>query len=93
MPHFSHVKCHLQLVIMDWKKVDGDGQQSRQHLRLSLKQCHGNIFVYDHGPTSGKLFAVGDRIVDVDGRHFASTVEMKDYVLWTFNNRVRSVLT
>uniref|UniRef100_A0A0M3HN37 PDZ domain-containing protein n=1 Tax=Ascaris lumbricoides TaxID=6252 RepID=A0A0M3HN37_ASCLU len=76
-----------RLVIMEWKKVDSDGQQSRQHLRLSLKQCNGNLFIYDHGPTSGKLFAVGDRVVDVDGRHFASTVEVKDYILWTFNNR------
>ncbi|KHN84355.1 hypothetical protein Tcan_15043 [Toxocara canis] len=76
-----------RLVIVDWKKANVDGHRSRQHLRLSLKQCNGSIFVYDHGPTSGKLFAVGDRIIDIDGRHFVTTVELKDHILWTFDNR------
>ncbi|VDK18408.1 unnamed protein product, partial [Anisakis simplex] len=85
----EELRDELKMVIMDWKKEGNDkGHLSRQHLRLSLKQCNrSSIFVYDHGPVSGRLFSVGDRFIDVDGKHFTAVTELRDYILWSFNKR------
>lgn len=72
-------------VIVDWKKDDQGIAQ--QHLHLAFKQSNSSIYVYDHGPSSGKHFAVGDRIVDVDGKAYSKAIEIRDQILWSRHNK------
>uniref|UniRef100_A0A0R3QPK8 Helitron_like_N domain-containing protein n=1 Tax=Brugia timori TaxID=42155 RepID=A0A0R3QPK8_9BILA len=60
-------------VIVDWKK--NDRGMARQHLHLAFKQSNSSIYIYDHGPLSGRYFTVGDRIIDIDGDYFTSIIE------------------
>ncbi|VDK78547.1 unnamed protein product [Gongylonema pulchrum] len=63
---------------------------AQQHLHLAFKQSNASIYVYDHGPSSGKHFAVGDRIVDIDGKLFSKAVDVRDQILWSRHNKVSS---
>lgn len=72
---------------MDWKKSDRGIAQ--QHLHLAFKQSNSSIYIYDHGPLSGRYFAVGDRIIDIDGITFIRAADLRDRILWSHHNRVR----
>uniref|UniRef100_A0A915PKU4 Uncharacterized protein n=1 Tax=Setaria digitata TaxID=48799 RepID=A0A915PKU4_9BILA len=72
-------------VIVDWKKSNQGAAQ--QHLHLAFKQSNSSIYVYDHGPLSGKYFTVGDRIIDIDGIKFIRAVDLRDRILWSHQNK------
>uniref|UniRef100_A0A158Q8Z7 PDZ domain-containing protein n=1 Tax=Elaeophora elaphi TaxID=1147741 RepID=A0A158Q8Z7_9BILA len=72
-------------VIMDWKKNDRGVAQ--QHLHLAFKQSNSSIYIYDHGPLSGRYFTVGDRIIDVDGIMFIRAADLRDRILWSHHNK------
>ncbi|VDK80592.1 unnamed protein product [Litomosoides sigmodontis] len=72
-------------VIVDWKKSDRGIAQ--QHLHLAFKQSNSSIYVYDHGPLSGKYFTVGDRIIDIDGIKFIRAADLRDRILWSHHNK------
>ncbi|KAL4002559.1 hypothetical protein ACH3XW_3940 [Acanthocheilonema viteae] len=72
-------------VIMDWKKNDRGIAQ--QHLHLAFKQSNSSIYIYDHGPSSGKYFTFGDRIIDIDGITFIKAVDLRDRILWSRHNK------
>ncbi|CAG9531947.1 unnamed protein product [Cercopithifilaria johnstoni] len=72
-------------VIVDWKKSDRGIAQ--QHLHLAFKQSNSSIYVYDHGPLSGRYFTVGDRIIDIDGITFIKAADLRDRILWSHHNK------
>lgn len=72
---------------MDWKKSDRG--KAQQHLHLAFKQSNSSIYVYDHGPLSGRYFTVGDRIIDIDGITFIRAADLRDRILWSHHNKVR----
>ncbi|EJW82887.1 hypothetical protein WUBG_06204 [Wuchereria bancrofti] len=72
-------------VIVDWKK--NDQGMARQHLHLAFKQSNSSIYIYDHGPLSGRYFTVGDRIIDIDGITFVRAADLRDRILWSHYNR------
>ncbi|VDO27861.1 unnamed protein product [Onchocerca flexuosa] len=72
-------------VIVDWKKSNRG--KAQQHLHLAFKQSNSSIYVYDHGPLSGKYFTVGDRIIDIDGITFIRAVDLRDRILWSHHNK------
>ncbi|KAK6101817.1 hypothetical protein QQG55_6040 [Brugia pahangi] len=72
-------------VIVDWKK--NDRGMARQHLHLAFKQSNSSIYIYDHGPLSGRYFTVGDRIIDIDGVTFVRAADLRDRILWSHYNR------
>lgn len=76
-----------QFVIVDWKK--NNRGMAQQHLHLAFKQSNSSIYVYDHGPLSGKYFTIGDRIIDIDGITFIRAVDLRDRILWSHHNKVR----
>uniref|UniRef100_A0A8R1Y0N6 Uncharacterized protein n=1 Tax=Onchocerca volvulus TaxID=6282 RepID=A0A8R1Y0N6_ONCVO len=72
-------------VIVDWKK--NNRGMAQQHLHLAFKQSNSSIYVYDHGPLSGKYFTIGDRIIDIDGITFIRAVDLRDRILWSHHNK------
>ncbi|EFO23517.2 hypothetical protein LOAG_04971 [Loa loa] len=72
-------------VVVDWKR-NNEGI-ARQHLHLAFKQSNSSIYVYDHGPLSGRYFTVGDRIIDIDGIAFVRAADLRDQILWSHHNK------